>query len=729
MLKADALQDVNQAKKERSFAFFKHLEAQQGVVFTLAHIKHSIDDSEHIFAVLEEHIERLAQTFGSQANPQHRFEQFLSALNEAVTNHVSHGDWQVPIEQFSAIVGIASGSEMYLSGTGELTALFLHKKVTGQFQVFNLSRSIQTEQSLPTWEKAFAVVLDGDLHDGDVLCLANMDLQRKIPADDLNTILATLPPAGTLEKIRQYFPLESPLSILILQASDLALHKPTSSQQAKPLSELSIEHLETTRDTTSSLLEDQSPKTFKFLFQTFRKWIVPQKSPSSSGKNYTRFHPLIRALWRLGASSLLVAGKLLLGLTRDLSRLLKRLTKKTERQDAAAQVKDKASDTVSHFKQRYNKLPNTTKYLSLAVVLIVAVFFVGLSIHSKSKAESEALAAYANQVTAVQELIDRADSAFIYKDEEQAKTYLTQAIEALATLPTDTPERQETANNFESLISTSQDELNHVVTVPDPPMLGDLTTVSENLTGQGMVAIDGTIYVLASDGLVYELDKAKKSYKPLTSAPMALDALSLATADETTMAFSDARTGITTVDPTDGTTIETTLLQSASETWKNLYLYADRLYVLSEEKGDAQIYRYSNSGDDYGAASAWIKSKTQNLATAVDLAIDGTIFVLREDGSLVRFLSGSEIEWSQGIVEPAFQEVVDLWTDADSEYLYLLEPSQQRLVILEKESGDFVVQYKSPLFSEALSFFVNEETRSVYLLIGSKVYTIAASHL
>ena len=50
--------------------------------------------------------------------------------------------------------------ELLLGVVRGVTALFLHRTPSQRYQVFNLSRSIQTEQALPTWEKAFAVVLD-----------------------------------------------------------------------------------------------------------------------------------------------------------------------------------------------------------------------------------------------------------------------------------------------------------------------------------------------------------------------------------------------------------------------------------------------------------------------------------------------------------------------------------------------------------------------------------------
>src|SRR3989339_1994878 len=244
----------------RGISLLLPVQERGGFVFLIAYTKKETADSEILLQTLMDQARRLADSFGKEANPQHRFEQFLGALNETLAEHVREGRWHIPIEQLHALVGIASSQEMYLSGTGELVALFLHKKSSQRYQVFNLFRGLQTEQSLPTWEKTFAVVLDGDLHPGDVFCITDKDLQRTIPADELNPILASLPPIGAVEKIRQYFGHKEGLLLTILKVtSDTVPHWGGNDGSAKPASNLSVEVLNTTEETTDRLLDDQRP--------------------------------------------------------------------------------------------------------------------------------------------------------------------------------------------------------------------------------------------------------------------------------------------------------------------------------------------------------------------------------------------------------------------------------------------------------------------------------------
>src|SRR3989338_2000896 len=184
LMKAGEYQPKSLEEVQEGISLLFPLGSRDGFVFLIARTKKENGDSELLSQYLSEETQRLASSFGSEANAQYRFEQFLGALNDGLASQVREGRWKVPITQFDAVVGIACDEQMFFSGTGDLTAIFLHRKPSENYQVFNLFRGIQTEQALPTWEKAFAVVLDGDLKDGDVFTICNQDLQRTIEADE-----------------------------------------------------------------------------------------------------------------------------------------------------------------------------------------------------------------------------------------------------------------------------------------------------------------------------------------------------------------------------------------------------------------------------------------------------------------------------------------------------------------------------------------------------------------
>jgi len=64
-----------------------------------------------------------------------------------------------------------------------------------------------------------------------------------------------------------------------------------------------------------------------------------------------------------------------------------------------------------------------------------------------------------------------------------------------------------------------------------------------------------------------------------------------------------------------------------------------------------------------------------------------------------------------------------IFTSATLPYLYLLEPVQKRIIILDKK-GQIVKQFQSQKFDNLLDFAISENGKTIYLLNGLKVYKI-----
>ncbi|TAL50517.1 hypothetical protein EPN81_02635, partial [Patescibacteria group bacterium] len=404
----------------RGISLLLPVQERGGFVFLIAYTKKENADSELLLQTLMDQARRLAESFGKEANPQHRFEQFLGALNETLAEHVREGRWHIPIEHLHALVGIASSTEMYLSGTGELVALFLHKKPSQRYQIFNLFRGLQTEQSLPTWEKPFAVVLDGDLHPGDVFCITDKDLQRIIPPDELNQILTSLPSVGAVEKIRQYFSHKDGLLLTVLKVSDeVPSYQAVQGRTAVPQSNLSVEALNTTQETTDRLLDDQ-----RHSLSIFFKKILSYLQSKSGNRSSRLLNDLQsrggikdltmrigRTAWRL----LSIGAKYT---TKQTSRALHVLKNKEERTRVKTHLQLKQRSLQGGLRSllsRVRATPASTRYLVGGIGIAVVVLVIGISVISKSQARAQQEEAYQEQLTAIEDLMERAAGAVIYK--------------------------------------------------------------------------------------------------------------------------------------------------------------------------------------------------------------------------------------------------------------------------------------------------------------------------
>lgn len=670
------------------------------------------DGSEILTRLLDEHLALLAEDVGPGANVQHKFERFLRSLNESLALHVRDGSLSLPVGHVHAMVGVACEGALFFSGMGDLSALFLHRRHDGQYQVYNLFRSIQTEQTLPSWEKPFAVVLDGDLNPGDILCISNNDLQRQVPPDELNRYLSSLPPISATEKIRQHFPARTDLSLLILQATETGAH---TLERAVARGESSVERLVENEAETDRLLADQGPSLIGALKARLARW-KEMRLNSVRRPGLVRVVGVIKTVLRFGISFFVWAKKMGMALAKVRSRA-----------DFINTFKSHSHGLLETVRNRVRRVPPSSRYLLAAAGLLGIALFVGINVLSSSQAKLKADEAYRAQVVMAEEKRDQAAAALIYREDDRARA-LYKEVQAIAeTLPTDTPERLAVADRLKADVLSGLDQIRHVVNIPNPPVAADLAVMGGDLRGGTALATFGKdLYAFGSDKKAYRYDPANKTFARVdaTLGEVGTAVATVETAKD--ILYLDSRPGISRFDPTNKQ-LQVTDLKPGTNTWADIVEYSNRLYVLSPSAGQVVRYSINDRGFDNGAN--WIKAKSSDLSQAVSLAIDGTIYVLRPDGTAVRFATGNEVGWALQPADPPVTGATDIWTNADSTFVYVLDPVGKRLLVYVKETGAFTSQYYSDAFTDLKDFHVDEATRTLYLLSGSKLFAIAATHL
>ena len=705
------------------------LEGRGGFVFMMAYLNKKNPDAEALLQILRDQTHRLTNSFGKDANAQHRFEQFLGALNETLAHLIREGRFYIPIQQFHALVGIICEGDMYLSGAGELTAIFLHRKPSQRYQIFNIFRSIQTEQALPTWEKPFAVVLDGTMENGDVFCVSHKDLPRVIAPDDLHSLLTTLPPKSSVEKIRQYFSPNDGLLLFVIKAENPQTS--VTPAHAKPLSDVSIDSFVRAQDETARLLADERPNVLAFL----RGFMI------SLYKKQTERSRILSDLKRSDSKT-----KILVGVAKSLGKFLWRHIRRTIRRSVSIAVlfskKETRAATIkhvlhahTHFNESLKRFvghlrslpPRTQRSLSLVSVLCLALV-IGLGTLSISHAKSKEQRAFDSYVSRIEDTVERGNGAMIYKDENQSRLLFQEAQGLLASLTTNKPERAETIKKLSAEIQSSLNELRHVVTIPNPALLGDLA--NNTTTGVRIATAQGHVYTLGADQNVYELDVLQKGFRVLNGAPITTGTVVSASLEDQNFYLLDSNRQMFAF-KTDAKIPSSVPIDLSLGVTKDLVAYAHRLYLLQSnpDTTDSQVIRFNKSGDGFSSGQSWIVSKTHSLQQATSMALDGTLYVLNSNGEVFRFQNGSEMGWELGVVDPPLSAPTSIRTDADSHFVYVLEPSTKRLVVYQKETGAFVVQYTSDTFEDLRDVQVDEKNYTVYLLSGSRLYSIAASHL
>ncbi len=156
---------------------------------------------------------------------------------------------------------------------------------------------------------------------------------------------------------------------------------------------------------------------------------------------------------------------------------------------------------------------------------------------------------------------------------------------------------------------------------------------------------------------------------------------------------------------------------------ENMAAFANSLYFLDKE--NAQIIRYALSPNPENELlpSLWMAYPDLKLRDAVSLTIDGSIWILEESGVLRRYWGGQLQETIKPDFWPPPQRPSKIYTASSLPYIYILDPPEKRLIIIDKKGG-IIKQYRSEKLDKLKDFAISEDGKNIYLLSGREVYKV-----
>lgn len=162
----------------------------------------------------------------------------------------------------------------------------------------------------------------------------------------------------------------------------------------------------------------------------------------------------------------------------------------------------------------------------------------------------------------------------------------------------------------------------------------------------------------------------------------------------------------------------------SNENAKLVAVFNQNLYVLNQEQRNIFKYNYDGATKEFSDPIRWVKSaRDLDFASIVSFAVDGNIWVSTKDGQIFRFSAGEgQVFEPRGLVDP-FDSTIYLATSDDLEYLYLLEPSKSRLVVLNKD-GEFQKEIKSVSLAAGTGLVPTLEGRKVLIVSGTLIFEV-----
>ncbi len=159
-----------------------------------------------------------------------------------------------------------------------------------------------------------------------------------------------------------------------------------------------------------------------------------------------------------------------------------------------------------------------------------------------------------------------------------------------------------------------------------------------------------------------------------------------------------------------------------------LYYYNGNIYLL--DSVGQQFWRYRPSGSNYqNPPEPYFPQETPvNLKSVIDVGIDGYVWLLYPNGSMLKFLSGVQQPFALEQVDPPLTQAVALWVNAAEGELgriFIADAATNRVLVFDK-NGKLLAQL-TPLEHAGVletlkDIYVDELTNTLYLLTKRALY-------
>lgn len=676
--------------------------------------------------------EELRTTYyqSSSLTMEQAFEAALKRGNERLHQFITEGvtDW---VDRFNAIVAVVKNGSLSFVQIGNVqTFLFSGNRITDIANTAGVPR----EKRNPL--KLFSTVVSGHLKPHDRVLMCTSSLLDFFSQEKLKRLIIEDLPSATVAKIEQsllaqptptafaavffaFLPEEAAAAI----PDRMNVLSPLVRQQSAP--ERSMDELISKERTTEQLLSPSVMPNIKSFFSgcasrtaTFvRSNLLKQPPRRRLPSRYQQHQPSPPPLTRPQNSTMRLLKRisisLLVGIL-SIPRLIGQLF--GYRKKVATSVRQIPEQTTG----RANRFVRWIKSLTplqqvILIAALVALFILSESVISinNNRHTSATATDAATAVTTIQDNISRAEAALTYNDYDGALRLIAESETLLDSLPNKSKKDKQTRSELETKISATRQLTRRIqnptlMTVADlSPNLASAVPTSVALTGTTAIVTTNTpnllLMITAADGTIAAVTDDGEALR--YAVPLSTTAAVLGTTENAVQLFSSTTKKATAVD-LDFPNTDRTIVAAA--------YFQSRLYLLDTK--NAALLRSNGSGSTFSDPTSWLKEQYAELKDATGVAVDGSIYVSLSNGTLERFTSGTRDDVTFDAIDPALSSPQQIWTASGSTKLYVLEPSQKRIVVIAKSTRKLLAQYVADGIGDAVSFSIDEKNKTVYVL-------------
>lgn len=389
---------------------------------------------------------------------------------------------------------------------------------------------------------------------------------------------------------------------------------------------------------------------------------------------------------------------------------------------AVASMQEKAQGLIADLKHPQRKRRAHLLILAGAVAAFLVIWLIvslsTTSQRSKTRAELQQL------VTQINDDLRTADNRKLAGDTDATNAILQRAQErAKQVMDNETGLFRVEALDLLDRIRQKQEELNNIVRIP-PRVVVNMSAKDANIAAQGLIGLGDGEFVVYDRQNVYrvllnKLDDPRRIVDQElilqgTYFPRVKSEVFLTTGNSVIESNGNELTAMKTDDP------------AGWMTGKSAKTYLRFLYILSTDK--KQIYKYERLNNRYGAPVQY--NVNGDLTDAVDMTIDGSVYVLKEGGTLLKLLRGETQPFAIRHAPTDLLKTATKIFKLPGGNFYFLDPVKSR-VIVATDGGttgesDYLKQYvlEGDQLGTLQDLYVDPEENHLYVVDEKRVYVV-----
>lgn len=373
-------------------------------------------------------------------------------------------------------------------------------------------------------------------------------------------------------------------------------------------------------------------------------------------------------------------------------------------------------------------LSNLKQYKPEKNLLIIAgsvlgVLIIGLGLRFLFGYKSEEVMVLEEKIAIARTAIQQANSFVLQGEKVSANQHLDTAKESLqVVLNSENKDLRSQAQFTLAQVQELQDQIENVSKV-NPEVLANIGAKNNDIKAQGLLDIRGNLYAFDNKTLHKTVRNIVEKGVAITDKETVL--AGAARPDQNTLVF--LTDGPRLIEYKDGILTPMATEDSAWKRGIDIKNFSSR-YTYILDPAENQIWKYTRQRSSYSSGSPY--NNTADLSQAVSFAIDGSIFILSEDGTIQRLFRGEQQDYEfKNLPDlPLRGKNIKVFTRQELDFLYVLDPNNNRILIFDK--GERFATYKRQIKynlggDKAVDFSVDSAGQKVNLLTETKIYEIS----